>query len=1071
MAQIKSSEIFDPKLFKQQQKDAAELNKTLNVTEQLLKNLTKQSGEALKGFKITDSGSQKKFIDNLQKSKKAVSDLNDFQKERIRIEANLKKANSDRIQVNEKLKVQLQEQRKLNKQLAKEELGLVNAHDKLTSATKKAEKNFKKLAAQHGVNSTQAQKALRQFQKLDNELKEINQTVRKTKKAFGALKAGLAAGAGFIGITAGVNLLKRGISNAIDIFSGFEKANSNLQAILGATDEDMTKLKNSAKELGATTAFTASEVTSLQIEFAKLGFDATQIDNATEATLNLAAAAGVELAEAASVAGATLGGFNLGASETGRITDVMAKSFSTTALDMEKFKESMKSAAPAANAVGISVEKTTALLGTLANAGISGSKAGNNLKTSFINLNAAGLTLEEGLAKVAASQDKLGTATALVGKNAAASFLVLAEGVETTEDIEKGLLGAAGAAERMAKIQLDNLAGDVTILGSAWEGFILSVESGEGPLNRFLRSTVQLATNILGAASGMTDLSNEFFEQEDALNALEDSITPLLDRYDELNTQTELTVEEQKEMDEIILKVAEDVPLAVTAFDDYGNALSISTSAARGFIEEQKNLLLLLNAEAIEEQQEAIEDLGNELSQQRLQLEFVNGEWIQYGISVTRGGGAIKTVTKLTGEQVLAISQERQSIEALIKTRNARIAQLRGEQTEGEKALEAEKAANAVSEEGNEVTKKEIKIVTDLIELKQQEISDRRKVAAVTKEETALKNQEIAVLKEELKILQALGKEKEKQRQAAGIDLIDTTDLERQLDAEEQAIFDSLDARDKAREAQREKEKDEAIELANAITDATVDALREQSDARLDQLDNEISRREESIKDMRARSENEITEGIAFEEAQLEKARLKKQEEEEKAAKRERLIAIAQTFLNQLANSEEEGAAAIAKALAVALGGAVIAETIIGFYEGTEKVEDSLGAPTRSGKDGYDIHVDGKERIMTGNQNQRVGTMSNEELADLAYDYQNGSLENRWAFMPRVAGITAEEKTTKAIIQSNDQVIQAIKDNQTNIEFKAGAMGDEIFTLIKRIKKGQRTVTSNEVYEPLKKIS
>ena len=157
----------------------------------------------------------------------------------------------------------------------------------------------------------------------------------------------------------------------------------------------------------------------------------------------------------------------------------MAKSFSTSALDLEKFKESMKIAAPAAKAVGVSVEETTALLGTLSNAGISGSLAGTGLAKSFIQLNKAGLTLEDGLEKVINSENKLKTAVDLVGVNAAKSFLILAEGTETTKQLKIGLENAGGAAEKMAKEQLDTLEGKTKILNSAWEGLVLSLLSGD----------------------------------------------------------------------------------------------------------------------------------------------------------------------------------------------------------------------------------------------------------------------------------------------------------------------------------------------------------------------------------------------------------------------------------------------------------------------------------------------------------------------------------------------------------------------------------------------------------------
>ena len=163
---------------------------------------------------------------------------------------------------------------------------------------------------------------------------------------------------------------------SVAVFSGFEAKMSEVKAISGATADQFQKLKANAEQLGASTIFTAKDVAQLQVEFAKLGFTADEITKVTEATLYLAQASGSDLARAAEVAGSTLRGFGLDATETNRVTDVMALSFSRSALDMEKFAQSMKYVAPIANAAGVSLEETTALLGVLANAGISGSQAG-----------------------------------------------------------------------------------------------------------------------------------------------------------------------------------------------------------------------------------------------------------------------------------------------------------------------------------------------------------------------------------------------------------------------------------------------------------------------------------------------------------------------------------------------------------------------------------------------------------------------------------------------------------------------------------------------------------------------
>ena len=163
------------------------------------------------------------------------------------------------------------------------------------------------------------------------------------KKVGGTLSRGLSAPIAIIGAT------------SVKVFADFESEMSKVKAVSGATAEQLKMLTANAKQLGSTTVFTARDVASLQVEFAKLGFTASEIDKVTESTLYLAQASGSDLARAAEVAGATLRGFGLDAEETGRVTDVMALSFASSALDMEAFAESMKYVAPIANAAGIGI--------------------------------------------------------------------------------------------------------------------------------------------------------------------------------------------------------------------------------------------------------------------------------------------------------------------------------------------------------------------------------------------------------------------------------------------------------------------------------------------------------------------------------------------------------------------------------------------------------------------------------------------------------------------------------------------------------------------------------------------
>lgn len=262
---------------------------------------------------------------------------------------------------------------------------------------------------------------------------------------------------------------------SFNVFKGFEAEMAKVQAVSGATGEEFKALSENAKQLGASTMFSAREVAGLQTEFAKLGFTATEITKVTESTLALAQASGSDLARAAEVAGSTLRAFGLDASETGRVTDVMAASFSSSALDMETFAESMKFVAPVAKSAGMSIEETSAMLQIMSNAGIKGSQAGTALRRIISEIGASGKPTAEALKDLAAQGLNLADAKDEVGRHAQSALLVLAEGVDQIKPLTTELQHSGGAAQQMADIMGNTAFGAGKRLESAMEGLAISV--------------------------------------------------------------------------------------------------------------------------------------------------------------------------------------------------------------------------------------------------------------------------------------------------------------------------------------------------------------------------------------------------------------------------------------------------------------------------------------------------------------------------------------------------------------------------------------------------------------------
>jgi len=315
---------------------------------------------------------------------------------------------------------------------------------------------------------------------------------------------------------AGIGL---GASSFYQTFSEFTAGMSNVKALSGATDAEFVKLTETAKELGATTKFTAAEASEGMQYLAMAGWETNEIIDAMPGLLQLAAAGATDLGTASDIVSDVMTAMGMSANEATRAADVFARTATSTNTTVANMGETLKYAAPAAKAFGMQLEDVATLTGMMANAGVKGSSAGTALRTALLRMasptsDAAkamkklGITFDDGAGNMKdmkaimrelgdafstlGNQEKLAMADDLFGKNASTAWLaVLDQGVEAYEKLSDSIYNSAGAAEEMANIQLDNLAGDVTLLQSAVDGMKISLMD---KLDPYLRSAVQWIT-------------------------------------------------------------------------------------------------------------------------------------------------------------------------------------------------------------------------------------------------------------------------------------------------------------------------------------------------------------------------------------------------------------------------------------------------------------------------------------------------------------------------------------------------------------------------------------------------
>lgn len=422
---------------------------------------------------------------------------------------------------------------------------------------------------------------------IDGQTASFNKAMAQSQSQLTSFTGGVQKVGAALGITFGAVAVFNGIKAAVGIMAEFEATMSQVRAITGATGKEFEALQADALRLGAATKFTSTQVGQLQVAYGRLGFNTQEILDATEATLDLAAATGEDLAKSADVAGSTVRGFGLEARETQRVVDVMAASFNKTALGLDNFTESMKYVAPIAEAANISVEETTALLGVLADAGIRGSSAGTALRKIFGDLSKDGRPVADRLDELGKKGITLTDAFDEVGRTAQTALLVLTKNRDKADELTASFQNVAGEAAKMARAMSDNLTGDVEKLSSAWEGLILSLSN-----TSVLRDAAQGITGILNALSGTKGDPIDAFKFlaqgiKDGLTSSDASFQSFLDRIKDIRRETGKPVDLN-----IVGEIAEKYKLTedqantlYAAILDVNKALSFQETALKQFNE------------------------------------------------------------------------------------------------------------------------------------------------------------------------------------------------------------------------------------------------------------------------------------------------------------------------------------------------------------------------------------------------------------------------------------------------------------------------------------------------------
>ncbi|WP_302949973.1 phage tail tape measure protein [uncultured Selenomonas sp.] len=349
-----------------------------------------------------------------------------------------------------------------------------------------------------------------------------------------------------------------GIYDTIKTYKDFQAQMSTVAAISGATGTELDALTEKAKEMGASTSFSASDAGKAFEYMAMAGWKSGEMISGISGIMDLAAASGEDLGRVSDIVTDALTAFGLQAADSGHFADVLAAASSNSNTNVSMMGETFKYVAPLAGSLGYSIEDVSVAIGILANSGIKGEKAGTGLTAVFNGLSSPtkqakaamdelGISMFDSAGKARPLRDMIGNLReAFAGlsqeeKMKYAYDLAGVDGMKTIQllvnasasDYEKlteAIANADGAARKMAETRMDNLAGDMEQLGGAWETFQLSIMEGKGAEG--LRSFVSGVTKDI---EHLTEYMKDGFDISDVGRLALDILTQLKNKFLELD--------------------------------------------------------------------------------------------------------------------------------------------------------------------------------------------------------------------------------------------------------------------------------------------------------------------------------------------------------------------------------------------------------------------------------------------------------------------------------------------------------------------------------------------------------
>lgn len=484
----------------------------------------------------TLSNAQKQYTSSLDLVEREIKDtssaLSNSQKETNRLEKEyreLSKAAGNNVTETKKAKQAWQDSKQETKELATNLNQLEKEQSQYTKELDKMPGKINAAKISMGELSIEMQQLNREYILNGGHLADASQ---KLTDAGGKIKT-FSSGMQSVGSTLTTSLtLPIVAAGTAALMTGiqFEQQMSRVGAIAGATGDDLAALTTQAKDLGASTAFSAGEVAQGMENMASAGFTVTEIMGSMAGVLDLAAVSGGDVALASEAMSTALNAFGLEASDAGHVANVFARAAADTNAETADMAEALKYAAPPAANLGMSLEDTAAAIGIMSDAGIKGSQAGTTLRGAMTRLakptkqsaelmaklglemfDAQGnikpmsgvvSELENGLNGMTREQKAAALAT-IFGQEAMSGMMTLIEaGPGKVDELSKSFENSAGSAEEMAKVMQDNVAGTIDEMMGALETAGIELTEALAPA---IRDIAEVVTELVGSFNELDD--------------------------------------------------------------------------------------------------------------------------------------------------------------------------------------------------------------------------------------------------------------------------------------------------------------------------------------------------------------------------------------------------------------------------------------------------------------------------------------------------------------------------------------------------------------------------------------